>query len=118
MRRRAFISALGGAAMASLGCGHTNADQMHLIALVSSGAPGAGPFEGPLMRGLAKHGYVPGKTVVLESRGADGHMERLPQLVAELAASKVEAIIALGYPTVHAAKDATALPIVEFSAGD
>jgi putative tryptophan/tyrosine transport system substrate-binding protein len=70
------------------------------------------------MRGLAKHGYVPGKTVVLESRGADGHMERLPQLVAELAASKVEAIIALGYPTAHAAKDATALPIVEFSAGD
>jgi putative ABC transport system substrate-binding protein len=118
MRRREFIAVLGGAAIAWSGCAPTNADQVHRIALLNSGASGAGPFEGPLMRGLAKHGYVPGKTVILESRGADGHMERLPQLVAELAASKVEAIIALGYPTVHAAKDATALPIVEFSAGD
>ena len=118
MRRREFIAVLGGAALAWSGYAPSNADQMRRIALLNSGGSGAGPFQQPLMRGLAKHGYVPGKTVVLESRGAEGHLERLPQLVAELAASKVEVIIALGYPTVHVAKDATALPIVEFSAGD
>ena len=45
-------------------------------------------------------------------------MDRLPQLVAELVASKVDVIIALGYPPTLAAKQGTTLPVVAFSAGD
>jgi putative tryptophan/tyrosine transport system substrate-binding protein len=86
--------------------------------LLNSGGLGAGPFETSLLRGLALHGYTPGKNVALERRGAEGHSDRLPQLATELEASKVGLIIALGYPTVLAAKQATSLPIVEFSAGD
>jgi hypothetical protein len=52
--------------------------------------------------------------LALELRGAEGHLDRLPQLVADLAQRKVEPIIALSHPTVLAAKE-WALPVVEFS---
>jgi hypothetical protein len=54
--------------------------------------------------------------LALERRG-EGHLDRLPQLVADLAQSKVELIIALDHSTVLAGKEG-ALPVVEFSAGD
>jgi putative tryptophan/tyrosine transport system substrate-binding protein len=118
MKRRNFIFILGGAAVAQpvrlLAQTSTTVERVGLL----SGGLGAGPFEGALMRGLAQHGYVPNKNLALERRGAEGHADRLPRLVAELAASKVGVIIALGYlPAVTAKKD-TILPVVVFSAGD
>jgi ABC-type uncharacterized transport system substrate-binding protein len=68
------------------------------------------PFEGSLVRGLAKHGYVLDKNLVFERRP--------PQLVAELVASKVDVIITVGYRSALAAKEGTTLPVVIFSAGD
>ena len=58
------------------------------------------------------------KNLVIERRGAGGHRDRLPQLVAELVAAKVEVIIALGYLPALTAKQETTLPVVVFSAGD
>ena len=61
---------------------------------------------------LRELGYVEGQNLTLTQRHADGALDRLPQLAAELMASKVEVIIALG-PAVWAAKQATAtVPIV------
>ncbi len=69
------------------------------------------------MRGL---GYVEGRTVLFEARGADGKSERLPALAAELVGLKVDAIVTTGMAVTQAARQATAtIPIVVMaSAGD
>jgi putative ABC transport system substrate-binding protein len=85
---------------------------------VLNSAANSGPFEAPLIRGLAQHGYTPDTNLAFDNRGADGHADRLPQLVAELVASKVDVIVALGYLAALAAKQGTTLPVVVFSAGD
>jgi putative ABC transport system substrate-binding protein len=118
MRRRDFITVLGGTVVSwPIRARAQTTVKVYRIGLLNSGGLGAGPFEAPLLRALALHGYTPDKNLALERRGAEGHMDRLPQLVADLVASKVSLIIALGYPTVLAAKEGT-LPVVEFSAGD
>jgi putative ABC transport system substrate-binding protein len=68
------------------------------------------PFEAPLIRGLAQHGYELDKNVTVE-RGA-------PLQIAEVVASKVDLIIAVGYAAALAAKNQATLPTVIFSAGD
>src|SRR5262244_611587 len=61
---------------------------------------------------LREIGYVEGQNLLLTERHADGALNRLPELAAELVASKVEVIIALG-PAVWAAKQTTTnVPII------
>jgi putative ABC transport system substrate-binding protein len=55
---------------------------------------------------------------VFERRAAEGRLERLPGLVQELVASKVDVIFALGYPPTLAAKNGTTLPVVSIGAED
>ena len=70
-----------------------------------------------LRQGLAKNGYVDGKNVAIETRWAEGHLERPPALAADLVAAKVDVIVAAGPPPAKAAKNATlTIPIV-FSVG-
>jgi putative tryptophan/tyrosine transport system substrate-binding protein len=65
------------------------------------------------LEGLRALGYVEGRNVVIEYRDAEGKLERLPALVAELVALKVDVIVAPGTPGALAAKHATrTLPIV------
>ncbi len=118
MKRRDFVTALGGAAAAwPLRALAQTAAKVYRVGLLNPGGLDVGPFEAPLVRGLAKHGYALDRNLVLERRGAGGHAARLPQLVAELAASKVAVIIVLGYLPALAAKQGTTLPVVVFSAG-
>ena len=64
------------------------------------------------LKALRKLGYIEDRSVNIVRRDADGVLDRLPQLAAELVSAKVELIIALG-PAVWAAKQATAtIPIV------
>lgn len=119
MKRRDFVTALSGAAAAwPLRALAQTAAKVYRVGLLNPGGLDVGPFEAPLVRGLAKHGYALDRNLVLERRGAGGHAARLPQLVAELAASKVAVIIVLGYLPALAAKQGTTLPVVVFSAGD
>ena len=71
-------------------------------------------------QGLRDLGYVEGRNVVIEYRDAEGKLERLPALAAELVALKVDVIVAAaGTPPALAAKQATrALPIVFIGAGE
>lgn len=70
-------------------------------------------------RGLRELGYVEGKNVIVEARFAEGRSERLPGLVAELIALKVDVLLA-GSPlgAVTAKKASTAVPIVFAGVGD
>ncbi len=97
--------------------------RLYRVGFLSPGgfAPGTNPgnlTEG-IARDLARSGFTPGVNLELVKRGAEGHVERLPGLVAELAAAKVDVIVTFSYPAAAAAKEGTSsIPIVIFSAGD
>jgi putative ABC transport system substrate-binding protein len=122
LRRREFIAALlGGAAIASpLPVIAQTPSKVYRIGLLSALAPptDASPFIAPFIRGLAQLGYAQGRNLVFERRGADGRLDRLPRLVEELVANKVDAIMVGGYPATLAAKQGTTIPVVAYGAGD
>jgi putative ABC transport system substrate-binding protein len=73
----------------------------------------ADAFRTELREGLSKAGYVEGRNVVLDIRSAQGKLELLPQLAAELVAAKVDVLVALYTPSARAAQQATReIPIV------
>jgi putative ABC transport system substrate-binding protein len=119
MRRREFVGLLGGALVVFPKAVTAQTTSVYRVGLLSFGPALAdnSPFGAPLVRGLAKHGYVLGRNLAIERRGAEGHVDRLPQLVADLVASKVDVIVTGGFPPALAAKDGTTLPVVAFFAG-
>src|SRR5262249_1470000 len=75
---------------------------------------GAGPGEKAFLQGLQSLGYIEGETIAIEWRFAQEKFDTLPDLASELVRLKVDVIVTYGgYPTVPAAKNATAtIPIV------
>jgi len=119
--RRAFITLLGRAAVAwPRAVSAQTPSKVYRVGLLTGGAPvaDASPNGVALIRGLAQHGYALGRNLAFERRGAEGHLDRLPRLVNELVASKVEAIVTIGYPPALAAKQGTLMPVVAVNAGD
>ena len=112
MRRREFITLLGGAAVGwPLAASAQTQPKIARVGWVQSATPGEG-LEG-FRQGLRELGYVEGQTIVLELRWAEGRFERLPELVAELVGLKVDVLVALGTPAILVVKNATqTIPIV------
>jgi putative tryptophan/tyrosine transport system substrate-binding protein len=72
-----------------------------------------------IVRHLTQNGFTPGVNLEVVKRGAEGHYERLPDLMAEMVAAKVDVIVTFSYPTAAAAKESTStVPIVTFGTGD
>jgi len=119
MRRRDFIMLLGGGAIAWPRVVAAQ-NPVHRIGLLSSGMPlpENSPLAITLTRRLKEHGYELGRNLILERRGAEGHPDRLPRLLEELVASKVDVLITLGYPPAAVAQRGTTIPVVVFGAGD
>ncbi|SEE99649.1 putative ABC transport system substrate-binding protein [Rhizobiales bacterium GAS188] len=121
MRRREFITLVGGGAavMWPLGALAQTPGKVFRVGLLGARAiTDNSPFGASLIRGLARHGYALDRNLAFERREAEGNVHRLPQLAAELVASKVDVIIAFGYPAALAVKQGTTLPAVAFGAGD
>ena len=119
MDRRAFIGTLAGGLLAAPRAGEAQqATRVPLIGYLA-GNLAAGPHLPEAFRqGLRDLGYVEGRNLVIEYRDAEGTLERLPALAAELVALKVDVILAASTPQALAAKQATGtLPIV-FAAAD
>jgi putative ABC transport system substrate-binding protein len=89
------------------------------IGYLTPGLPTNLDFLEGFRRGLRDRGYFEGRNLVIEIRSAEGKFERLPALVAELLALKVDVIVTGGTPATLAAKKATStVPIVFAAAGD
>jgi len=121
VERRAFIATLtGGLLTAPLAAEAQQAAKVFRIGFLGSGGPADhAPRVDSFRQGLRDLGYVEGRTATIEYRLAEGKMERLPALAAELVALKVDVIVASGTPTALAAKNATTtIPIVFATSGD
>jgi putative ABC transport system substrate-binding protein len=100
-------------------CAHVEAQQPTKIPRVGVLSPTVAVGLDPLHQGFRDLGYVKGKNLAIEYRFAEGKLDRLPALVAELVHLKVDVIVAIGGPAVHAAQKATeTIPIVMTNAGD
>jgi putative tryptophan/tyrosine transport system substrate-binding protein len=120
MRRREFIALLCSAAAWPRAVIAQSPSKVYRVGSLITGAPVAdnSPLGAALVRGLAQHGYVLDKNLTFERRGAEMQVDRLPRLVNELVTSKVDVIVAFGYPATLAAKQGTTLPVVSFATGD
>jgi putative tryptophan/tyrosine transport system substrate-binding protein len=115
MRRREFISLLGGAAAAWPLTARAQA--LPAVGLLRS-APGAVSHVVTAFRqGLAEAGYVEDRNVVIEQRFADNQLDRLPELTADLLRRQVAVIVCNG-PAVQVVKAATATIPIVFVVGD
>src|SRR5262249_13631204 len=120
IRRREFITLLGGAAAWPFPA-RAQQGRVYRVGLVFTTSPvfemaGPDPIH-PLVwsfvQGLAALGYLQGQNLLLEHRSAEGRFERFPDIIRELVANKVDAIVTVANPMTQAAKEVTAtVPIV------
>jgi len=118
IERRRFLLTAGATLVGPLvGAGPARASTLYTIGFVSPVAQGA--RDEALMKGLREHGYVEGRNVHVEMRFADGKPERLPDLVGELVAQKVDVLVVGATIGARAAKRATTtIPIVFAGSSD
>ena len=113
MRRREFITLVGGTAVAWPIAVRAQQSAMSVVGFLSSRAPGEN--EAILVafrRGLKEVGYVEGQNVTVEYRWADNQYDRLPALAADLVDRQVAVIVSNGPPIMVAKAATSTIPIV------
>src|SRR5499426_4293350 len=114
MKRREFITLIGGAAAAWPLAARAQQSAMSVIGYLNFGSPESDAYRlTGLRRGLNQTGYIEGRNLVIEYRWAGNQADRLPALAADLVQLRVTAIVSPGLVATLAAKSATtSIPIV------
>jgi putative tryptophan/tyrosine transport system substrate-binding protein len=122
MRRREFITLLGGAAaawpVAARAQPHGRIAHARVAFLGAESASTNQHFFDAFRQGMREHGYVDGQNVTLLERWGEGRSERFPELMAELIDLKINVILTVSVSAALAAKTATATVPVVFIASD
>jgi putative tryptophan/tyrosine transport system substrate-binding protein len=121
MDRRTFICAIAGGLVIARSVAEAQpAAKVYRIGFIAlPTAESFAPLVRALNEGLRDHGYVEGRNIVFDRRYADGRLELLPDLAAELVRLRAEVIVTASNPSIAAAKRATGtIPIVMTTAAD
>ncbi len=121
MRRRDFITLVGGASVAwPLAARAQQAGKLPTIGFLSSGTVSTGDqWVAAFVQRMRELAWIEGRTVAIEYRWAEGRNERSAEAAAEFVRLKVDVMVTVGTPPTAAAKQATsAIPIVFVLAGD
>jgi len=120
MRRRDVVKLLAGAAMVAPLRAAAESAKTYRLAMLTTGPafPPQNPNVKILLGTLADKGYTLGQNLEFHSYGADAQIARLPQLVRDIVASKVDAVVTTGWPTANAMKGTGVPTVVAVGGGD
>jgi putative ABC transport system substrate-binding protein len=120
VRRRAFITMLGGAAVAwPMAARAQQPGKVWRIGYVRAGTPNNDPYREEFVRGMRDLGYFEGRNIAFEFRHYADDAESIPALISDLLRAKVDIIVAGGTAAIRAAQAATqSIPIVIGAAAD
>jgi putative ABC transport system substrate-binding protein len=113
LRRRKFISLLGGAAAWPLAARAQQPAKLPTVGYLGTTAPSAwAPWTAAFVQRLHELGWIDGRTVVIQYRWAEGRTERSAELAAELVGLKVDVIVTGGNAALAAKQASSVVPIV------